>query len=155
MCGGDELMKHIQHSRPLVLGVLAGALAPAFVATTFLVLSPERIMIPALPVALIALLISLAASAIIGLPLAIWLRSKGWLTAIPLCLVGVIVGAVVMAAFNVHTNYWPQMNDQSLAKWIAWNSAINGSQSGAIFGAISSVAFCLGAGIGVRSRQRS
>lgn len=145
-------MKHVQHSRPLFLGVLAGALAPAVVATTLLALSPERIMIPALPFALIALLISLSASATIGLPLTLWLRSKGRLTTIPLCLVGVIVGAIVMAAFNFQTNNWPQMNDQSLAKWIAWSSAISGAKSGAVLGAISSVAFCLGAGIRVRSR---
>jgi hypothetical protein len=131
---------------------MAGALAPAFLAATLLVLSPERVMIPVLPVALIALLISLAASVIVGLPLAIWLRSKEQLTAIRLCIVGIIVGAIVMAAFNFQTNYWPQMNDQSLAKWIAWNSAMKGGLSGAIFGAISSIAFCLGAGIAVRSR---
>lgn len=145
-------MKNVQHSRHLFLGVLAGALAPAFLATTLLALSPERVMIPELSVALIVLLISLAASATIGLPLALWLRSKGRLTAIPLCLVGVIVGAIVMAALNFQANYWLQMNDQSLAKWIAWNSAMKGALSGAIFGAISSVAFCLGAGIAIRSR---
>lgn len=114
--------------------------------------SPDRVMIPVLPAALIAFLISLAASAMIGFPLALWLRSRGRLTVIPLCVVGVIVGAIVMAAFNFQTNYWPQMNDQSLAKWIAWNSAMKGALSGAILGTISSVAFCLGAGIAVRSR---
>lgn len=145
-------MRHIQHSRPLLLGVLAGAVAPALFAATVLLLSPERVMIPVLPVALIALLISLAASTILGLPFAVWLRSKGWLAAIPLCVVGVTVGAIFMAVFNFQMNYSPQMNDQSLARWIAWNSAKKGVLSGAIFGAISSVAFCLGAGIAVRSR---
>jgi hypothetical protein len=145
-------MKHLQHSRPLLFGVLAGALAPAVLEAALLALSPERVMIPVLSVALIAFLISLAASAIIGLPLALWLRSKEWLTVISLCIAGLIVGAIVMAAFNFHANYWPQMNDQSLAKWIAWNSAMKGALSGAIFGAISSIAFCLGAGVAVRSR---
>lgn len=145
-------MKHLQHSRPLFLGVLTSALAPALLVATLFVFSPDRVMIPILSAALIAFLISLSASAMIGFPLALWLRSRGRLTAIPLCVVGIIAGAIVMAAFNFQTNYWPQMNDQSLAKWIAWNSAMKGALSGAIFGAISSVAFCLGAGIAVRSR---
>lgn len=151
---GDEVMEHAQHARPLFIGVIAGAVSPTLLAT-LLESSPDRIMVPPLLVVLVALPISLAASTIVGLPLALWLRSKGQLTAIRLCLAGVLVGAVVMAAFNFEMNYWPQMKDQSFAKQIAWNSAISGILPGAVFGAMSSVAFCLGAGIAIRRRNKT
>lgn len=149
---GYDQMKNLQHSRPLFFGVLAGAFAPAILAAALLVLSPERSMIPVLPSAFLAFLIALGGSVIIGLPLALWLRSRQWLTVAPLCVVGILVGAIALAAFNFQINYWPQMNVQSLAKSIATNSAMKGALAGAIFGAISSAAFCLGAGIAVRPR---
>ncbi|WP_295575119.1 hypothetical protein [uncultured Stenotrophomonas sp.] len=148
-------MKQLQHSRPMILGVLAGALAPAIMAAIILSLSSEQGSIPIFPAALIAFLISITASTFIGLPLALWLQSQGRLTPFLLCIIGVAIGAITMAAFNFHANYWPQMHDQSLARWIAWNSAMKGALWGAIFGAISSLAFCFGAGVKPKVRQAS
>jgi len=146
-------MNHPQHSRPLMLGVLAGAVVPTLLLSALLMVSPDRVMIPVLLVVVIALPISFAASFAAGLPLALWLRSRGWLSAIPLCAAGLLIGACVMATFNYQFNYWPQMNDQSLARWIAWNSAKKGAVSGAVLGCIAAAAFCFGAGIAVRFRR--
>ncbi|WP_295575106.1 hypothetical protein [Stenotrophomonas maltophilia] len=148
-------MKQIQHSRPLLWGVLASALAPITLGASILWASPERLLIPIFPATVAVFLFSIAASTLIGLPIALWLRSKGRLAPIPLCIIGLTIGAITMAAFNFHANYWPQMHDQSLARWIAWNSAMKGALSGAIFGAISSLAFCLGAAVRPKVRQAS
>ena len=146
-------MKHSQHTRPLLFGVFFSALAPTLLLSALLMISPERVMIPVLLVVLVAFPVSLAASVLFALPYAMWLRSKGWLSAIPLCVAGLVIGAIVMATFNYQMNYWPQMNDQSLAGWIAWNSAQKGAASGAALGAISAAAFCMGAGIKIRSNR--
>ena len=136
-----------------MLGVLAGAIAPTLLMSVMLIVSADRVMIPLLLVVVIAFPIAFVASFIAGLPLALWLRSKGWLSAVPLCGAGLLIGACVMAIFNYQMNYWPQMNDQSLARWIAWNSAKKGAASGAVVGCVASAAFCLGAGIAVRFRR--
>lgn len=144
-------MDNLQHSRPLFLGVLFSALVPALMIYLILMTSAEKIIIPVLPAFLITLFVSLTASVVVGLPFALWLRSRGWLTAIPICSAGLIFGAIVMASLNYQANYWPQMNDNSLAVWIAWSSAKKGAIFGAILGVISAAAFCFGAGIRIRS----
>lgn len=146
------LKKHPQHSRPLLFGVLAGSLVPTLSFTLLLAFSSVRILIPVLPAAIVAFLILLFSSAIAGLPLAILLRSYERLTAIPFCLAGVIVGTAITSVLNFQMNYWPQMNDPSFARWIAWSSAMRSIAFGAIVSAISSVSFCLGAGIRIRRR---
>lgn len=146
----DAMTRHAQHSRPLFLGAICGAIAPVLLLAGLLMMSSDRVVVPVVLVFLIALPLTLCASVVLGIPLALWLRSKGWLTALPVCAVGLVVGAIAMASFNYQINHFPQMNDQSLAGWIAWNSAKRGIVPGAILGAVSAVAFCIGAGIRLR-----
>ncbi len=143
--------RFMKNTRPLALGVLTGSIAPAVFVVLVLGFSADRVIMPVASSGLIAFFSSLVLIVAIGLPFSLWLRSRKKLTLIPVCLVGVVFGAVVMAFFGFQSNYWPQMNDQSLARNIAWSSAWAGALYGAFFGGLSSGAFCFGAGIPMRS----
>jgi hypothetical protein len=118
-----------------------------------MVFSSQRVMVPTLLVLLMGLLISSPVAVLIELPLALWLRSRGRLNAINLCLSGALVGAVVLGLYSLYSNYWPQMNDQALARWIAQQAALKALLPGGIYGLLSAAAFSAGAGLTIRSSR--
>jgi hypothetical protein len=146
-------MDRPQHSRPLWIGLIASiVLVPALMAL-LMVFSSQRVMTPPLLVLLIGLFISAPVAVLVELPLALWLRSRGRLNAISLCLAGTFVGALVLGLYSLHSNYWPQMNDQALARWIAQQAALKALLPGGIYGLLSAAAFSAGAGLTIRSSR--
>lgn len=152
LCGG-KLMKDNQHSRNFFYGLLVSSLVPAVVVMALLCLSPDRVIIPTLPASIVALIVSLVASSVIGLPIALWLRSRERLAVFPLCVAGMTAGAIALGALNFYANYWPEMNDRSFALWAAWSSAKRSIVPGAVLGLLSSVGFCLGSGVKLHLRK--
>lgn len=144
-------MNHPQHARPLYFGVLAGALLPVLVMAVSVFFSPERDAVPVSLVLIAAFPLSLTISVLAGLPLALVLRSKGRLTAVPLCLAVMFLCGIIMASFDFHMNYWPDASDRMVG-WVAWDAVWEGALLGAAFGLLAAAGFCLGAGIGIRSR---
>src|SRR5690606_36025464 len=117
-------MNRSQHSRPLWIGLIASiAFVPALMAL-LMAFSSQRVMTPPLLVLIMGLFISTPVAVFIELPLALWLRSRGKLSAVTLCLAGAFVGALVLGLYSLHSNYWPQMNDQALARWAAQQAAL-------------------------------
>ncbi|MGD9521655.1 MAG: hypothetical protein AB7V67_06965 [Tepidiphilus sp.] len=110
-------------------------------------------MIPPLLVLVVGLFITVPVSFVVALPLAMAFRRFGRLNAINLCLAGAIVGAVSFGAFAYRDNYWPQMNDQELARWGARQAAIGALLPGGIYGLLSALAFAAGGGVVFRSRR--
>ena len=146
-------MDRSQHTRPLWIGLIASIVfVPALMALLML-FSSQRVMIPPLLVLLMGLFISTPVAVLVELPLALWLRSRGRLSAINLCLAGALVGAVVLGLYSLHSNYWPQMNDQALARWIAQQAALKALLPGGIYGLLSAAAFSVGAGLTIRSSR--
>lgn len=97
-------MDRSQHTRPLWIGLIASIVfVPALMALLML-FSSQRVMIPPLLVLLMGLFISTPVAVLVELPLALWLRSRGRLSAINLCLAGALVGAVVLGLYSLHSN---------------------------------------------------
>jgi len=115
--------------------------------------SSQRVMVPPLLVLLMGLFISTPVALFIELPLALWLRSRGKLNPIYLCVAGAFVGAFALGLYSLHSNYWPQMNDQALARWIAQQAALKALLPGGIYGLLSAIAFSVGAGLTIRSSR--
>ncbi len=143
-------LKHSQHSRPLMSGVFLGALAPALIMAALLTILLKSIAIPALSALIIVFPVCVIADLGIGIPLALWLRSKGRLTALPLCLAGLVAGAVLMTAFNYLLALQWGVHSQDFAQWTAQPSTLSSAMFGAAMGMLSAFTFCLGAGIGFR-----
>ena len=147
-------MQQSQHSRPLWIGLLACALlAPALLAGLE-AMSADSIMIPPPLVFLVGVLISGTATALVALPLVLWLRKRGKLNAVYLCVGGVLIGAISFAAFTFNQSYFPQMNDRSWALRVAAQAALNALVPGSILGLVSAAALCVGAGITMRPGVR-
>jgi hypothetical protein len=73
---------------------------------------------------------------LLGLPLAVYFRSRGWLAVIPACLVGATAGALVFGLL-----LWRLERESApLAVWLP----------GAAFGLAASVVFCAVAGVSWR-----
>jgi len=146
-------MARSQHTRPLWIGLIASIVFVPALMALLMVFSSQRVMVPPLLVLLMGLLISSPVAVFIELPLALWLRSRGRLNAINLCLSGALVGALVLGLYSLYSNYWPQMNDQALARWIAQQAALKALLPGGIYGLLSAAAFSAGAGLTIRSSR--
>lgn len=146
-------MDRPQHSRPLWIGLVASIVFVPALMALLMVFSSERVMVPPILVLLMGLFISTSVALLIELPLALWLRSRGRLSAINLCMAGALVGALVLGLYSLHSNYWPQMNDQELAHWIARQAALKALLPGGIYGLLSAAAFSAGAGLTIRSSR--
>ena len=144
-----------QHSRPLWIGLLACALTPTFLLVVELMGSSARVMIPVEVVLVVSLPASLLATYVVAWPYALWLRRRGKLSSLRLCAAGILAGAAVLAAFNFYMNWYPQMQDHSLAISIALQSARKGATGGAVLGLLSSIALVVGAGIPFRRSGRA
>ena len=146
-------MDRSQHTRPLWIGLIASIVfVPASMAL-LMAFSSLRVMTPPLLVLLMGLLISAPVAVLIELPLALWLRSRGRLSAITICVAGAVFGALALGLYTLHSNYWPQMNDQALARWIAQQAAFKALLPGGIYGLLSAAAFSAGAGLTIRSSR--
>ena len=143
-------MKHLQHSRPLTSGVLLGALVPALIMVALLTIMLKQVATPALSALVIVFPVCFIANLLVGLPLALWLRSKSRLTALPLCLAGLMAGAMLMTAFDYLLAPQRGVNSQDFVQWTAQPSTLGSAMFGAAMGMLSAFTFCLGAGIGFR-----
>lgn len=143
----EQRMETVQHRRPLWIGLLACALTPTVLLVVELMGSSARVIIPVAVVLVVSLPASLLATYAVALPYVLWLRSKGKLSSLRLCVAGLLVGAAVLAAFNFYMNWYPQMRDHLLAISIALQSARKGATSGALLGLLASIALVVGAGI--------
>ena len=146
-------MERSQHTRPLWIGLIASIVFVPALMALLMVFSSQRVMIPPLLVLLMGLFISTPVAVLVELPLALWLRSRGRLSAINLCLAGAFVGSVVLGLYSLHSNYWPQMNDQALARSIAQQAALKALLPGGIYGLLSAAAFSVGAGLTIHSSR--
>ena len=142
-----------QHSRPLWIGLLASTFFVPVAMTVLQSFSSSRLMIPPVLIFIVGSLIAGAATFLFALPFALLLRKRGALNALTLCLSGAIVGALAYSAYAFNSNYYPEMNDKALALWAARQSAFRAIIPGAVFGLLSAVAFCIGAGITIRSSR--
>ena len=143
-----------QHSRPpLDRPVCVSQFVPMLMAllTAF---SSERLMVPPLLVLIMGPLIAAPVTLLVELPLALWLRKIGHLNAPYLCLAGALVGALALGLYSLQANYWPQMNDKALARWIAQQAALKAMLPGGIYGLLSAVAFSVGASLTIRQSRR-
>lgn len=143
-------MDAAQHSRPLWTGLLASILFVPLLMSFLVVFSSESIMVPPLLVLIMGVLISAPVALLVELPFALWLRRIGHLNAVYLCLAGALVGGIALGFHSLQSNYWPQMNDQDLARWIAQQAALKAIVPGSIYGLLSAAAFSVGAGVKVR-----
>jgi len=143
----EQRMETLQHCRPLWIGLLACALTPTILLVLELMASPERVMIPVAVVLVVSLPASLLATYLVALPYTLWLRRRGKLNSVRICVAGMIAGAAVLAGFNFYMNWYPQMNDHAFAFSIALESAKGGIAGGAILGLLASAALVLGAGV--------
>lgn len=148
-------MTSLQHKRALWIGLLACALTPTVFLVSTLLMSSDRYVVPVVAVLIVSLPLSLLATYCVAFPYILWLRRRRWLSALNLCIAGALVGALVFASFNFYMNWFPQMNDRSFAFDIAMTSARKGLFSGALIGALSSVALSAGAGIRFRPIGRA
>ena len=83
--------------------------------------------------------ISYGVMLILGLPYLVWLRSKGWLTWVPVCAGAAVLGAAAWSG------YWQlSLRPPSLASTIP---------IGALLGLVVGVAFSLAAGLTIRSSR--
>jgi len=136
-----------QHSRPLLAGLIACTFFVPSLMAILQAFSAESTVLGPLLVFVVGLLISGLVTAIAATPIVLLLRHVGWLNAIVLCALGAAIGAAAMGLFAFSNNQYPQMHDQSLAHWIARQAAIRAKAPGAIYGLLSAVALCIGAGI--------
>lgn len=148
-------MNRPQHSRPLWIGLVASIVFVPALMALLMAFSSQRMMTPSLLVLLVGLLISAPVAVLVELPLVLWLRSRGKLNAITLCLAGAFVGAVALGLYSLYSSYWPQMNDQALARWAARQAALKALLPGGIYGLLSAAAFSAGAGLTMRSSRTS
>jgi hypothetical protein len=116
--------------------------------------SSESVMIPGIGVFLVGALIAIPTSLLVALPLALWLRRVGKLNAILLCLIGSVVGAIVFGLLVLNENYYPQMHDKAYAIQVAEEAALSALVPGALYGFLSALAMCVGAGIKIRPNRR-
>lgn len=140
-------MGNAQHQRPLFFGVIGGTVLPTVLLTLTQFFSSDRTMVHPFLFVLIGGPTLLAVSTIGAWPIALALRRANALTTLSLCVIGAVVGALFLAAFNYHGNYWPEMNDQTLARWVALNSAKKALFPGALVGIVSGLGFAVGAGV--------
>lgn len=129
-----------QHRRPLWLGVVLSAVAvPLCFAVLMLRAAPThddfRGIVGAFAV---TSLVELAAILMLGLPYILWLRSRGTLNAVFVCLGATLVGALTVAILNVALN------------WNHRPPAVSSLAYGAGLGFFAGVVFCAGAGIWTR-----
>jgi hypothetical protein len=147
-------MDRSQHSRPLWVGVLACIAAAPVMMSLLMAVSAERVIVPPILVLIVGLLIAAPATLFVALPLALALRRAGKLSSLYLCLAGALVGAAALGLFALHDNYWPQMTDQSFARWVALQAALKAMLPGSMYGFVSAVAFSIGAGLSLRPIDR-
>lgn len=139
----------VQNRRPLIIGVVASA-ACCSLLVLMTALEAGHKFIGLWVIAVIAFAAAGLVSAVVGVPVAIWLRKQEKLSLLPLCIAGALAGAVLLGSINGWSNYWPQMLDQTHAITMALKSAGRSAVSGALIGAVSAVAFCLGTGVPFR-----
>jgi hypothetical protein len=128
-----------QHKRPIWLGVLLASLAPAIVLLSAMFFSRTgnpsladmirtggTIFLFTLPVALVVMLT-------LGLPYVLWLRKRGFLNSVFVCIGATAIGSIAFAL---------------LALILSWDHRIELAQFlyGAGFGLASGIAFCVGSG---------
>lgn len=135
------------HARPLFWGVLLAVPTPgicmaliAWVPNLGSASAWEMLGFAAI-VSLYSVPISLIASMVLGLPFVLWLRRRGRLDAIHVCLGALAIGAMTMAIFI-----------QILGSSFAF-PGMSELLIGAGLGLGAGIAFCFGAGIGIRSTR--
>ncbi len=133
-------MEHSQHKRPLWLGVMASAFAPwlcILVVMAFTRASSDTftdfLVFCALAFVL-AFPVSLLATLILGLPYALWLRSRGAFSSLSICIGAAAIGAAAISYFT-----WLVESDATIVDPLDLLAGVG-------FGLISGVAFCIGAG---------
>lgn len=141
-----------ENRRPFSLGVLASGSCCASLLIIGSMGGAGHQFVGLWVIGVISFLVASLASAILGIPLAAWLRRNKRLSAIPLCIAGALSGAILLAGINGWSNYSPEMNDRAHAISIAVGSAKRTAFPGAILGLVCAAAFCVGAGIPVMNR---
>lgn len=147
-------MRSAMHSRPLWVGLLAAMLCMPVVISALTALSAYSLMISPMLVLIVGIGISGMVTLGIALPLVLWLRRHGHLNAIVLCASGTVAGGLSMGLFTYYHSYYPQMSDRVFALQVAKNAALGSVPLGAVYGFVSAIALCVGAGITLRSSGR-
>jgi len=131
-------MKHPQHSRPLVAGLVGATLAPAIGVLAYSMAAAQALPSSANDwwgVSLLLLIVgvfSLAGVLVLGLPYVLWLRGRVWLSWL-----NVIVGAAVAGMLHLTAIGW-------LFSWDRQLPALLDLWPGVVLGALSGLGFCVG-----------
>ena len=136
-----------ENRRPFSLGVLASGSCCAGFLTIGSMEGAAHQFAGLWMIGIISFMVASSASAIVGIPLAVWLKRHQRLSVVPICVAGALSGAVILAGINGWSNYWPEMNDRAHAISIAVGTAMRTVLPGALLGLFCAAAFCLGAGI--------
>ena len=143
-----------QHSRPLVVGALASSFAVPTLMALLMAFSTMSVMAPPILVFFVGVLITVPTTCVVAVPLALLFRRFGRLNAIYMCLLGAVLGALALGIYTLDSSYYPQMNDKVFALWVARQAALKSLMPGAVYGFVSALAFCIGAGITIRPSGR-
>ena len=146
-------METRQHSRPLWVGLVACTFFVPSLMAVLQMFSVDSVIIGPIFVFIVGSAISGLVTVFAAAPIVLLLRHFGWLNAIVLCIFGTAVGAAALGWLTISDNQNSQMNDQTFAQWIAQQAAFKVMVPGAIYGFLSAVALCVGAGITIRSSR--
>ena len=138
-----------KHSRPLWAGFVASILSVPVLVTVFAIIFSRDIWIP-----LIMLIVGVMITSLVTLfgtiPMVLWLRKRGQLNSLPLFVLGTVLGAISMGLTAFNLNYSPIIaKNQSHFERIIFDHVLPSSLIGGVFGLISMVAFCIGAGLSI------
>ena len=133
-------MEQSQHKRPIWLGVVASAFAPWLCVLSVMAFTrassdtfTDFVVFGALALVL-AFPVSLLDTLTLGLPYALWLRSRGFFSSLTICIGASVIGAVAFSYFT-----WLVESDSTIVDPFTLLAGMG-------FGLISGVAFCIGAG---------
>jgi hypothetical protein len=142
-----------QHSRPLIVGALASIFAvPAIMGLLMAFLLMDFMAVPLL--VFLMGVITTPTTCLVVVPLALLFRHYGRLNAIYMCLMGTVLGALVLCLCTLDSSDYPKMSHMNFAFWFGQQSALRSLIAGAMYGFVSAAAFCVGAGITVRPNRR-
>lgn len=129
-----------QHKRPIWFGILLASLAPAVCVSFVGIVSTSRpppltqLLSRIGAVFALATPVSLAAMLLLGLPLVLWLRSRNVLNTGYVCAGAALIGAITFGLLSWALSSGDRLPHASMLV------------VGAVFGVVSGLAFCIGAG---------
>ena len=137
-----------QHTRPLLLGLVASAVVPVALVATYMligsIMTSGDIFIFVI-VTLFGLFVSLPCALLFGAPYVFLLRRLGWLHGVTVCLGACVAGAIGLWIMNYQLNYFPAAGER--AHEMAISGASGSPVNGAILGLVAGLSMSFASGI--------